>query len=106
MLNVKFTFYCKDILHKAGAGNYFRSRAILGFYLWLAGQTRVKNSFSKLKMEPARAGCGQRICLLSRRLSKQLQAKFGVTKHLQNKHQLLDRNATAADIYIYLQKWY
>ncbi len=45
---------------KAGAGNYFRSRATLRLYLCLAGQISVKKLKSKLKFCPSRAGCGSR----------------------------------------------
>ncbi len=42
---------------RSGAGSYFRPWATLGFYLCLAGQIQVKYTFSKLQMEPPRAGC-------------------------------------------------
>ncbi len=61
------TVLFSDDLHrppKPRAGNYFRPRATLGFYLCLAGQIQVKYTFSKLKMEPPRAGCGLRAVML------------------------------------------
>jgi len=50
--------FLTKVCFKAGAGNYFRLQASLCFYLCLAGQIHVKYAFSKLKLEPSRAGCG------------------------------------------------
>jgi len=44
-----FEFETPDLIDlRPGAGNYFRPRAVLGFYMCLAGQIQVTYTFSKL----------------------------------------------------------
>jgi hypothetical protein len=52
------TSFMEEPLKQGRAGNYFRPRATLRFYLCLTGQISVKKHKLKLKFCPSRAGCG------------------------------------------------